>query len=449
MANQFTLPAVKITGGILDEGIDINSNGLFDTLIISVNIESLVPGTYTAAAWLMGENGENITYAQTKTAYDIGSYSTTLKFSGIEINKSQLNGPYKIGYSVIRDSSKVLFSNSDIYTTKSYNASQFEQEKGKIISSTGRYSENIIDSDSDELIDTLIIEVEVVPRDSGNIVAIGRLVDSKGETILWSSTNDYLTKSNPQMLHIKFDGRYIYGGLVNGPYHLTDLQIYHTGEPTETIDISDAYTTKFYYYNNFETAGVATGNISDNAGNPVKNVFLIIQSIDNDYSDVDGKYNLVVLNSGEYEVKIKGPDTLKLNWSISLDGNYLTSGDSVKVNIDLNQIAKLDFKAPVILTEVDEKSHDKFIPNLFILRQNFPNPFNPSTIIEYQIPAGTFVTIKVYDSIGREVATLVNKQQEAGYYQVRFNAQNIASGIYFCRIVTDNYTAVRKMQLLK
>ena len=81
MANQFTLPAVKITGGILDEGIDINSNGLFDTLIISVNIESLVPGTYTAAAWLMGENGENITYAQTKTAYDIGSYSTTLKFS--------------------------------------------------------------------------------------------------------------------------------------------------------------------------------------------------------------------------------------------------------------------------------------------------------------------------------------------------------------------------------
>ncbi len=83
------------------------------------------------------------------------------------------------------------------------------------------------------------------------------------------------------------------------------------------------------------------------------------------------------------------------------------------------------------------------------LAQNYPNPFNPSTTIKYQIPKESFVTLKVYDAIGREVASLVNKQQSAGYYNLNFNAANLSSGIYFYRILAGDYTAVKKMLLLK
>ncbi len=448
-ANQFNPPEVKITGGSSSQGIDIDSNGLFDTLMVSLTVDALTPNFYTILAWLMGQNGENITWTESKTAFASGTNSAKLNFPGTEINKSQVDGPYKIGYAIIRDSAKVIFSGSDIYTTQSYTASQFEEPMAQIISSTGNYSENSIDVDSNKLIDTLVIEIEVVPRDSGNVFALARLVDSQDETILWSSTIEFLQENTPQKLHLKFDGRFIYGDLVDGPYKLMDLQIYHVGDPTQTIDIKDAYSTQVYKYSDFETAGVISGIISDSSGLPVQNAFVIISDVDNDYSDVNGKYNLVVLNDGEYTIKIKGPDTLNLNWSISLDGNFLSTGDSVKINVSNDQIVKLDFKAPITITEVDEKNSFNDIPTLFILKQNFPNPFNPSTTIEYQIPHETFVSIKVYDSIGREVATLVNNQQKAGVYKIHFNAENISSGIYFCRIAAENYTAVRKMLLLK
>ena len=100
-----------------------------------------------------------------------------------------------------------------------------------------------------------------------------------------------------------------------------------------------------------------------------------------------------------------------------------------------------------VLTGISNENSIKITE--YKLVQNYPNPFNPSTTIKYQIPKESFVTIKVYDAIGREVATLVNKQQSVGYYNLNFNAANLSSGIYFYRISAGNYTAVKKMLLLK
>lgn len=88
-------------------------------------------------------------------------------------------------------------------------------------------------------------------------------------------------------------------------------------------------------------------------------------------------------------------------------------------------------------------------PGRFILYQNYPNPFNPVTMIKYQIPKESFVSVKVYDVIGNEVADLVNEQQKSGYYELLFDAGSLSSGVYFYRISSDNYTAVKKMLLLK
>jgi predicted GH43/DUF377 family glycosyl hydrolase len=93
-------------------------------------------------------------------------------------------------------------------------------------------------------------------------------------------------------------------------------------------------------------------------------------------------------------------------------------------------------------------------PTEFALEQNYPNPFNPSTVISYQLPVSGDVTLKVYDILGNEVATLVNEYKTAGKYEVEFSiysdkGQNLSSGIYFYKLQTGEYTAVNKMVLLR
>ncbi|MCH7769634.1 MAG: T9SS type A sorting domain-containing protein [Bacteroidetes bacterium] len=85
----------------------------------------------------------------------------------------------------------------------------------------------------------------------------------------------------------------------------------------------------------------------------------------------------------------------------------------------------------------------------FNLEQNYPNPFNPTTTIEYSIPEASFVELKIYDILGGEVASLVKENKPSGKHSVKFNASNLPSGIYFYRIVSGNFTATKKLILLK
>ncbi len=93
------------------------------------------------------------------------------------------------------------------------------------------------------------------------------------------------------------------------------------------------------------------------------------------------------------------------------------------------------------------------VPAEFLLYQNFPNPFNPNTLIKYQIPELSFVTIKVYDVLGSEVASLVNRKKPIGSYEVEFSAaggaMRLPSGIYFYRLQANNFIETKKMLLLK
>ncbi|MEP7146396.1 MAG: T9SS type A sorting domain-containing protein, partial [bacterium] len=89
------------------------------------------------------------------------------------------------------------------------------------------------------------------------------------------------------------------------------------------------------------------------------------------------------------------------------------------------------------------------VPQKFELSQNYPNPFNPKTIINYDLPIGNFVSLKIFDDQGKEVATLVNGNQNAGNYKVEFNGENFSSGIYYYKLETENLSEVRKMILLK
>ncbi len=89
------------------------------------------------------------------------------------------------------------------------------------------------------------------------------------------------------------------------------------------------------------------------------------------------------------------------------------------------------------------------IPQEFRLDQNFPNPFNPTTIIRYEIPRASHVTLKLYNMIGQEIATLVDDVQEAGYKTVKWNAANVPSGVYFYRLQASGFTTTREMLIIK
>ena len=99
-----------------------------------------------------------------------------------------------------------------------------------------------------------------------------------------------------------------------------------------------------------------------------------------------------------------------------------------------------------ITTSVNQ---NKNTPSKFEILQNYPNPFNPSTTIKYHIPEAGMVTIKVYNILGQEVATLVNEMKNSGSYEVNFNANNLASGTYVYRLQAGAFVQSKKMLLLK
>jgi len=98
-------------------------------------------------------------------------------------------------------------------------------------------------------------------------------------------------------------------------------------------------------------------------------------------------------------------------------------------------------------TGVDETVHEK--PATFTLLQNYPNPFNPSTTIRFSLPQREHVTLKIFDINGREVATLVNANLEAGSHDVTFAPRSATSGLYFYRLTTGGFTQTRKLVLMQ
>jgi hypothetical protein len=152
--------------------------------------------------------------------------------------------------------------------------------------------------------------------------------------------------------------------------------------------------------------------------NPSFNNATTIRGLTNPFDLVSG------LSNGRYYWRTR---------SVTADGKYS----------DYSQVAHFDVNSATAVGD------NEIVPTEFALSQNYPNPFNPTTRISYQLAKDSYVTLKVYDLLGREVATLVNKNMKAGKYSVDFNASNLATGIYFYKLTAGDFNAVRKMILLK
>src|SRR5690606_24756708 len=140
--------------------------------------------------------------------------------------------------------------------------------------------------------------------------------------------------------------------------------------------------------------------------------------------------------------------------------NYFT-GDSIVVIDTASQVTlqpgefqlyttqKLPTPDPDILTDIGSEQNE-ITPSTFSLEQNFPNPFNPTTTIRYSIPNTSFVSLKVYDVLGKEIAVLSDEVKSAGVYEAEFDASSgLSSGIYFFTLDAGEFRSTRKMILLK
>lgn len=151
------------------------------------------------------------------------------------------------------------------------------------------------------------------------------------------------------------------------------------------------------------------------------------------------------LDNGSFEsvafVSGNGSSTQSHSYSYNDDIN------NIKSNVIEYRLKQTDFNGAFEYssTVLVENS----LPSSFELSQNYPNPFNPSTVISYQVPSESKVTLKIFNLLGNEVSTLVNEVKPAGRYDVKFNASNLTSGIYFYTISTGNYNSTKKMTLIK
>ncbi len=139
------------------------------------------------------------------------------------------------------------------------------------------------------------------------------------------------------------------------------------------------------------------------------------------------------------------------SYSVSVDKAGYNESAALTVNASYDiQGSPLNGSANFVINSVMSVSVNSTVqPNSYALEQNYPNPFNPSTTIKYSLPSNSTVSLKVYNLVGQEVATLINSYQSSGEYTVSFNASNLSSGVYFYRLESGSFNVVKKMLLIK
>jgi hypothetical protein len=268
---------------------------------------------------------------------------------------------------------------------------------------------------------------------------------------IWLTTSD--TAAQRQLSALKNGDSIAVTGTVQEQFDVTRL-----GNITAVVKISSNNPTPAPVVKTTGSLNVSNGAATAEPyeGMLVKLNNVTVTNINPTYSDEtefsvnDGSGPVVVQRSGKYNYSNVPADTASGKIILKV-GNKIGSLTGI-LYYSFNQYKFVprtdsDFVS-VVLTGVAERT-GSVIPAAYELSQNYPNPFNPSTTIKYALPASGMTTIKVYNLLGQQVATLVNEVQEAGSYTVHFNASSLSSGLYFFRIQSGSFAAVKKMVLLK
>ncbi len=195
--------------------------------------------------------------------------------------------------------------------------------------------------------------------------------------------------------------------------------------------------------------------VNDSVLTNAPDIFIWSQADDAFDASTDLTYTFEVSNSATFDVKLDSVsftgDTMFSSNQVGAIGEYYWRVSATN-SFDLTTWGSDSDTTPFHFTineAVSNEDDELGTPTSFALKQNFPNPFNPSTTISFNVPQSSFVSLKVYDMLGQEVTTLVNERLAAGSKSISFNASGLASGVYVYRLVAGGFTQTRKMTLVK
>lgn len=249
-------------------------------------------------------------------------------------------------------------------------------------------------------------------------------------------------------------------GVFSGSISLDQSLISITGQLISqnilTVTIADAnFTGPFSRITNpgaltDSLVGVLSGNYGQ------KNITLVLNSQGQVISStgltapVSGS---VYADSGMFVGHIRTGDLSSNPWNeFTITGTYVNNSLNGILSVDASHstgYGTVQLTRTGIVTPNSVRTINASTPAFFSLNQNYPNPFNPSTIISFSVPIKSHVTLKVFDILGREVATLVSEEMSAGNHSQQWNAVNISSGVYFYRLQAGSYTETKKLVLLR
>lgn len=210
-----------------------------------------------------------------------------------------------------------------------------------------------------------------------------------------------------------------------------DISIVSAGLSIPFVNTGNVITKNLKIY---QANATITGRVLFNGSSPNMNVEIYANVQDTGgvrtYTDLDGNYALHVSNKlWNYVIN---PGQLPPMYN-----GYSITAHPGQTNVNFN------------FTLTDVEGQPSSIPDKYSLSQNYPNPFNPVTAIKYSIPNEGFVSLKIYNVLGSEVATLVNEFKNAGSYNVSFSAENLSSGVYYYKLKSGTFVETKKMILLK
>jgi hypothetical protein len=308
-------------------------------------------------------------------------------------------------------------------------------------------------------------------------------INSSGDTLWTKLFSDNTYQLYPSSLEIdtdegivflvqKLDSTFIYktdslGNLIlrekisSDPYNAKNLLITEDGN----------YLTLGTYSPNFDSAAIWVSLFDTNLSTIWSNTFFSTKPIAYPFNIIKSNttgYLLIGYESPDYisiadGLILKIDDSGDLLWRKSygglsmdyfndivlLDNNeFFVVGNTGSFGSGKTDAWVLKFSADTITTFVEDE-FKIVLPDSYILYQNYRNPFNPSTVISYQLPVSSDVTLKVYDVLGNEVATLVDEYKPAGSYEVKWSASNHSSGVYFYQLHTGNFVETKKLILMK
>lgn len=292
-----------------------------------------------------------------------------------------------------------------------------------------------------------------------NLNVSANYLNGNGYDATTDATGKYIIVADTGKYRIKFGDDNVVTGYLITYYNQKHVDMY-----SDTVVVTPAIDTVKNINAVLYTGGFITGTMKNN-GAPMKGGIAAFayngasgnqsQLYQGWYDASADHYTLVVL-PGTYTIAF----TPNSNNSIVVYYNQTTiyPGTAVTVNAVGDTVKNIDVDFGTVVTGVSQSARS--LPKKFSLHQNYPNPFNPTTRITYDVPGGGtqyIVSLKVFDLLGREVATLVNERKTAGSYSAIFNAANLPSGVYFYSLhvrpadggQAGNFVTTKKLVLLK